>query len=368
MKQASTQNKSVSKKKPKAKPKVKAPRASSGNPPGQKYGSPSMANDAHVEPFLEQYQYAITGSTGATVTGIPVNPGDTNLFTRLSTLSACYTEWKISKFKARFIPNGSAYASANQTGEIVMNLQTDFYGAPSATLAQARTKLPGVAGNAWEEVILHVPDRYLSRWRSLRSTDSSYGADARLYDVILEIVVAATPNTSSIGWIELSGFVHFRQAYQAQLLNAPRTNRVYAMKQSNAQSGLGSGVQTALTMTGAVFPYGTLINGIRSLTATTLGFSGGWYMVWASAYCTGTTITAADIAVTGLTGNVFANDIGGSDYGGSTFSVGYCTPTCMAVFNVAEDSNGGSCSISVSLTGTGTLTVLYWQLIILPVG
>lgn len=309
---------------------------------------------------------AFLGSTGGTVYTVSLNPGDPSIMPRLSTMAQAWTQYKFTKLRLRWVPNGSAFANNNQTGEVVINSSTNWYSASSNTLPMASEKLPATTGNAWETFRLDVPKEILGRLRFVRGNTGGSGADMRLFDILVEVGVFGTPNANICGWLEASGAVEFSGDYTPNLTIAPRTNRVYAVEGLGTQT-LVSGAATTISFAGAVMDNSYNSGVTREASFSQFLLAGGTYHIKVRLYLSATTITAANIDIE-PTGE--AQEIGGaiSNIGGSTFSVAALTLTDEVLVTVAEDTLLGSFGVSSTVTGTGTITVAAASLYVTTLG
>lgn len=197
--------------------------------------------------FSEQLVTAIPGATSVVTTVITINPGDANAFPRLFQVAKLYTYWKFKRLTIKWMPNGSAFAAANQTGEVVLAYTNDFYGAPPTSVPVARSRAPNVVGEAWMEKTLHVPKELLDKVRYVRDSQSTGAADARLYDALVYLMAAGTPTNGSIGYLTIDGEVEFWEDYTPNTLLTlgPLQNRATFMLQ-NVSQALTTGVSAFL--------------------------------------------------------------------------------------------------------------------------
>jgi hypothetical protein len=335
--------------------------APSGNMPKQT-NVKERASKHHVEKFAEQYTSSLAGSTGLIVGTISVNPGDVNVFTRLAKLSELYLEWRFRSFRVRYVPNGSAFAANNQTGEVVLSANADFYSARSSSIAIARARTPSAAGNAWVPLVFDVPSEILGTWRRLRAVPSSYGADANMFDFLLEVAIYQTPNSNNIGYLEFTGEVEYRQGYFQQTVNAALTNRAFGVLQTVAQT-VSSGVAATLLTTNSTSNNNALITGCHLLSGSTtlLHLHGGSFLVILTASCQATTMTQIDIAINPGVNATFSNRLGGAAVAGSTFSCAFFEASTSALICVGEDDTVAF-DLAVNIVGTGTIQVTSWSL------
>lgn len=327
--------------------------------------SRSEKGGVHVEKFCEQWPGTFTGATGLAVGIVTVNPGDATVFTRLANLSALYVEWRFTKFKVRWIPNGSAYAANNQSGEIVLSASSNFLSARSSNIGMARSRTPSAAGNAWQPFTFNVPmTSEFSRWRKLRSANGCLGTDPNQWDFMLEICSYQTPNANSIGYLEFTGVCEFRSSYNLNVVNPPYTAKLYAVKQSVSQT-LTSSVTASLAMAGATVPINSVNSGVVLDTSLNrFQLAGGNYVIMMSVSCTGTTLTLVDLSLAASANIYFTNSLlASSDIVNSTTVSAY-TAHVTAFFAIAEDLVGGV-TPTLTITGTGTLAAYEWNAVVL---
>lgn len=333
----------------------------SNNPPPASTSAKTVRG--HREVFSEQVPASINGNATGASQMISVNPGDSTLFTRLYQLANLYQEYKFHKFKVRYIPNGSAFAANNQTGEIVIAATDNFHSSISPSVSAARARTPSVSGNAWEPITFNVPSSIIGKWRSLRAGLTAVGAEPNIFDFLLEIFVYQTPNTNGIGYIEFTGDVEMRGDYVTNTVNAPLTNRMWSMVQTGNQA-LVSGAAADLTITGASISPNSLLSGVYSPAGVFVGLAGGSYKVEARAYVQGTTVTSV-VLVPVVTGASYSSAMPSNPgIGGSSFSVGGIEVSHSFVVTIPEDTTG-NLKYTINVVGTGALTVNDWSLTIL---
>lgn len=313
--------------------------------------------------FCEQFPTPVAGTTSFSVGNIYPNPGDSTVFSRLSTLAACYTEYRYTKLKITYLPLGSAFAANNQSGEIVLSANGNFYSAAPSSVQGARAITPNRYGDAWETQTLSVTQDILGRWRKIRSNSATNGADANLYDFVVMVSVLATPNTNNIGYIMLDGEVEFRGDYYQNVAYPPRTNQMWCVYQSANQNLPSSGVQYTASLSGAVVAYGTALSGV-SVSANTIYLAGGSYTVLASMRVTSAAGTSAEMAVIGLSGQYFSNAAP------CNMSHAFTTITLSDHFTITvpEDASPATFSMGIRVYGTGAQNLVTWTLTVLSLG
>lgn len=333
----------------------------SNNPPAA--SSSSRPARGHRETFSEQLPTSLNGTTTGASQMISVNPGDSTIFTRLYQLANLYQEYRFHKLKVRYIPNGSAFAANNQTGEIVIAATENFHSSPSVSVSAARSRTPSVAGNAWEPLTLTVPNSILGRWRSLRSSSSCFGAEPNMFDFLIEVFLYQTPNTNGLGYIEMTGDVEMRGDYVTNVTLPALTNRCWAMIQTANQT-VSSSVNADLVITGASILPNSIVSGVYSPSGVYFGLAGGTYRIEARAYVQATTITSGVLTPI-VTGAYYTNIMPSNPgIGGSTFSVGGIELTSASVVAIPEDSSG-NVKFQINVIGTGTITVNDWNVCVI---
>jgi hypothetical protein len=333
--------------------------------------APNRDQGVSVHSFKEIVPQTVPGSTSRVTYTYSLNPGDSTIFPRLALLSQAWTMYIFRSLRAVWYPLGSAFAGANQTGQMVWNFQNNWYSAPSNSLSMADAKKPSKLGNAWEPFSTKCSPDILNRRRYLRSSVASGGLDMRLTDILAEFVVDGTPSTASIGRIELEGEVEFSTDYVANPTYPPRTNKGYAYQ--FLTQNVASAVVTALDITGGTElsnTYNTgVVAGVAPSPTTTFALYGGNYFIRFQAYVTGTTITQGYIDI--VPGAGIAQQIGSSiaNLGGSTFSASAMTWHDTLFVTVPEDAtNPATLQFEVKITGTGTLTVVGSAMYIIALG
>jgi hypothetical protein len=325
------------------------------------------------QPFKEQLPFQFTGTTGFTANVFSVNPGDVNLFSRLAAVAKLYTYWRFSRLRICFIPEGSAFAANNQTGETCLNFIQDWFGSAPGTMQIARARLPSKAGNAWVPSTLDVPKAFLKGWRFVRDSQGTAGADPRLYDFIAALSIQNTPNAANIGYLAFEGEVEFSQEYvpnAASAVIATFQNKVLT-RLSNAAQTVPSGVNTALFFNSPIAPANELGQGMSVINTGPLNVSlaPGTYKITTVIEYAATTVTLAFLQLPNIPGVAFqASPSVGK--GGSTYSVTVDSLMRVDVIVVPESVTAGLQNIgpTVTITGTGTITVNTAMIIIEQLG
>lgn len=353
--------------KKKAAPEQKGEASKSGNPPAQRSETINARKSA-LQEFSGQVQLPVAGTgAGFVRTGsVSFNPGDPGINKRTALLSAAWSEWRCRRLTMKYVPDGSAFAADNQTGEVIINFNENWYTTVSIDADSARSKYPSAVGNAWKAVQLHCDPKILKQWRYLRSSEGSQGVDANLYDIMCEVLTFNTPSTNFVGWIEFAGLVEFRGNYVPQTTSVVRTNKIFSFAETTNQT-LNSGVLAQLVAPSAsIFGGGTsgimphsMLTGctIDLLGMTTL--KGGTYTYTCMAQFIGTTVTSHSLSP------IFTLPPGGFERGsdwtmaGGSFTT--CTAVCTGVVCVPEEASG-QMVFQVGVTGTGTLQCQDWSL------
>jgi hypothetical protein len=354
-------NPSEKKKQP---PKAKT---GNGNPPPQRNEMKKAEKEKFAQFSGQVTAVTVNGSTTSQTYSVSFNPGDPLINKRTALLSAAWSQWRCRKLKFRWVPNGSAFASNNQTGEVVLNMNENWYTSISPNADSARSKFPSRTGNAWESCEINASAAALSKWRYLRGNRGAQGADANLYDILFEFFVAGTPNANLLGYLEFSGEIEFRGNYVPQETAAVRTNKIQASREADDQI-ISSGVAAQLLMEE---PNATLTGNLKNSHLTGawiyadghVELTGGTYRIDAMATVTGTTLTQCRLEIIPTYGagaqfrhNPFTRF-------GSTYSVAAETMSTWATFVIPEEAEG-SFIVVATCAGTGTITVLEHTLLI----
>jgi len=325
------------------------------------------------QPFKEQLPFQFTGTTGFTSNIFSVNPGDVNLFSRLAAVAKLYTYWRFSRLRICFVPEGSAFAANNQTGETCLNFIQDWFGSSPSSMQIARARLPSKAGNAWVPSYLDVPRDLLKGWRYVRDCQGTAGADPRLYDFVASLSVQNTPNASNIGYICFEGEVDFCQEYvpnAASAIIATFQNKVLSAL-SNAAQTIPSGVITQLNAASAIYPANMLGQGmsIIGFSPFDLSLAPGTYKVTTVVEVTATTILSISLALPNIPGVAYqASPV--ATRGGSTYSTAVDNLSRVDVIIVPESVTAGLQSIcpTINVSGTGTIQVTSTLIVVEQLG
>jgi hypothetical protein len=328
----------------------RAPKQRKPKPQPQKASNPT----GMTKTFREQLPDGFLGSTTFALNSVSVNPGDVGVFPRLALIAQAFTKYRFKSLRAQWQPLGSAFATNNQTGEVCLNFNPNWYSANATSMSQAASRKPSVVGKAWEVCSVHCTKDILSPWRYLRSVIGSGGHDMRLTDILCELAVSATPNSSALGYLVLDGEVEFAVDYVASLVTAPRTNKIFPI-QFNAQT-VSSGVSAYLSNAGTSVMPNSLNSGVVQESVSEWHLWGGNFLIIAQAYITGTTITQGylDITISGAVGSWLTPL---ANFGGSTFSASAYTCNDIVVCTVSEDGSPAIFKLLANFTGTGTLSI-----------
>lgn len=330
-------------------------------------GSTATRSDGQrvlAQKFSEQWTTPVSGATGYSVGNVYPNPGDSSVFSRLSSLAACYTEYRYKTFRLKYLPLGSAFATNNNSGEVVLSAVGNFYTSPPSSMQGARAITPNVAGDAWVESELHVTQDILGKWRKVRSNVATSGADANSFDFVLMVSVQATNNTNSIGYLLFDGEVEFRGDYYQNVAFPPRTNMVWSMWQPNSQNLAASGGTYVLTTSGATICYGQALTGVV-VQSNTFYLYGGTYCVIVRCNFTATGGTSAALTCQNVTNMYFSNQPTSANNSWSFTTMQMCETYTMAV---VEDGAPGTFNLAATMYGASALNVVNWAITILALG
>jgi len=320
-----------------------------------------------VMKFSEQMVNYINGATGIGVTAISINPGDPSVFPRLSQMAKLFVYWRFKSLTIKWVPNGSAFAAANQTGELVLAYTNGWYDTPATTIPVARARAPNVVCEAWVEKALHVPSEELNKVRYVRDNPSASAADSRLYDALINVTVAGTPLTGGLGYLTLDGEIELWEDYTPITLAtlAPLQNRLSAWYNTNAQVVL-TGVQTFFGGPGTVTSLTSYLCGpVATIAATFGGFlATGTYSIKLTVYVT-TTTSLASIqldsniisALQTTSGTLQKNTVAGTTYSFSREDWAVVAEGATATF-----------APNLTVVGVGTLTLQSWSIQIITHG
>jgi len=322
-----------------------------------------------TQKFSEQSQVPIAGTVNDIVYAVPLNPGDPTTFMRLSKLSQLYNEYRFKSLKVTWMPQGSAFAANNQTGEIVLGVQKDFYSSLPSNVQTHRSRKPNIWGLAWEPKCLHVPRRFLSRWRSVRDTPAIPG-DARESDILLALSVNGTPSSGTIGFLQYEGEVELRDEYVVSVGGPIIQNHV---------SSFGTNTIQALTSGVAAYPVNSAgsnwINNVVGgglapwtpgvITGTPLfSFAEGTWRVSVVFTVNATTMTNILVALLpslAVGANQYASPSYTRQWTGSTFSCSVWSGEVDQVFTIAEGGVSNAVyPFQITVTGTGSIQLDNW--------
>jgi hypothetical protein len=329
--------------------------------------SGGSTTERKVMKFSEQMLNYINGNTGIGVTAISVNPGDPTVFPRLSQMAKLFVYWRFKSLTIKWVPNGSAFAAANQVGEVVVAYTNGWYDTPPTTVPVARARAPNVVCEAWVEKALHVPSEELNKVRYVRDNPSASAADARLYDSLINVTVAGTPLTGGLGYLILDGEIELWEDYTPVALAtlAPLQNRLSSWYNTNAQV-LTTAVQALLGGPGTITCLTAYLGGpVITISATIAGaIPTGTYSIKTTVYVTTTTSLASiqlDNTVTGAlqstTGTIQKNSVAGTTY--SYTRDDWIVVAEGALANFAP---------SITVVGVGTITMQSWSVQIVTHG
>lgn len=311
-------------------------------------------------PFKSLIPTFFAGNTGTVTYALAINPGDPEILPRLSLLAAAWTSYKFKRLSAKWVPNGSAFAAANQTGQVVVGFNGNWYSADSSSLAMADEKKPSKLCDAWKYGTVHCSQSILSKKRFLRSTFGSAADDMRLSDFLLEVVVSGTPNTANVGWIELEGEVEFSEDYVENTVNASRTNRIFVATALGTQT-LTTGVAGVISFDGTPLAVSKR-SGVAAST-TVFSLAGGTYWCRCKVYLTATSMSQIQLNLS-ATGTTQAIGSGISNFTG--LAAGAFVVEDDVFVSVAEDATSGQVTTSIQVIGTGTITIVGATMTIIP--
>jgi len=295
---------------------------------------------------------SISGNTSFQVAqSYALNPGNSNLFPRLSSLAALFTQYRFCKLTFRWVP----VVSTATAGDIMLIVDTDASNQPPTTENQAVDHEGAVATSCWERLNYNVSVKSLHSVHPYNYVRvASMPGDIKNYDV--GNLFVCTNNQSGTGAIGKL-FVDYVVDLKAPILinnQGLKSSTVAIWYNSNAQS-LSTGVTAS-----AAFNQNPTGNAVGvTLAANTTDFTcptGLWRIQGRATFKD--TSNETFLAGIGISVNGTPLTTGSSGYINYTsLAGGYITLDCDYV--TAINSSSGVVNLSLEATGAaGTLTCI----------
>jgi len=133
----------------------------------------------------DEYIADIASTTAFTNTQFPLNPGQLLTFPWLSKLAANWEKYRFNKIEFYYKPEASAYATAGQTGKVILSFDYDAADAAPTSKTMCEDTDPHVDCMPYEECFLVLDCKYVNdtlTGKYVRPGGVPGGTDIRLYD------------------------------------------------------------------------------------------------------------------------------------------------------------------------------------------
>jgi hypothetical protein len=133
----------------------------------------------------DEYIADIASTTAFTNTQFPLNPGQLLTFPWLSKLAANWEKYRFNNIEFYYKPEASAYATAGQTGKVILSFDYDAADAAPTSKTMCEDTDPHVDCMPYEECILKLDCKYVNdtlTGKYVRPGGVPGGTDIRLYD------------------------------------------------------------------------------------------------------------------------------------------------------------------------------------------
>lgn len=202
----------------------------------------------------------VNGSQAYSVMGLPVNPGQSQTFPWLSTLSSLYESYKFESLGFEF----KTMSSTAATGTVMMAIDYDASDPAPATKSQLASYEGNVRSSPWENVSQHSTSSNLGKRSSyyVRNGNLAANQDIKLYDVgNLFVATQAQADASPVGELYVT--------YRIRLMTPQLGNLAVGLSKS---ATINSSTTAIAFVTGSnvpiVQPVGRLNQGAVTFTAT----------------------------------------------------------------------------------------------------
>jgi len=215
-------------------------------------GSTRNSQNTRQRAVFEEDEYIgeITGTVAFQNTQFQVNPGQVGTFPWLSTIAARFEKYRFQYLEFYYKREVSEFATAGQTGKVIMSFDTDALDAPPASKQQMEDTVPHVDAMPCENMRLVIAPQYLHG-----QTDAYYvrpgglpaGGDIKTYDVGNLNVGTIATTAAVVGELHVRYRVELMiPVLENQLVQAPRS-AAYFQSAAGEASG-GTGVATTLLL------------------------------------------------------------------------------------------------------------------------
>lgn len=278
---------------------------------------------------------AILNSAFNLIATYEINPGNTSIFSWLSTIANSWEFYQFHTLTFRWVPSVGTATSGN----LMMAFDADSTDASPSNLKDMMSYSNAVATNLWKSATIQVDTKDLHRRKSY-FTGVSGGQDANLRNVG-ELIIASTASDAitSAGYIEVSYDITF-ETPQKYIPPSLQVNAVGPEPFGSSRTVIG---------------YGGMAEAVRFKSGTTADIlRAGKYLLWAladgSSPNIGTlTSPSGNVAITQLsqlTGASNSNQV-------STYLINALRPGTV---------NGNTTSDLSYLSGSGTISDVVWRL------
>jgi hypothetical protein len=133
----------------------------------------------------DEYIADISSTTSFTNTQFPLNPGQVGTFPWLSKIAANWEKYRFNKIEFYYKPEASAYATAGQTGKVILSFDYDAADAAPTSKTMCEDTDPHVDCMPYEECFLALDTAYINDTNTgkfVRPGGVPGATDIRLYD------------------------------------------------------------------------------------------------------------------------------------------------------------------------------------------
>jgi len=186
-----------------------------------------------------------------------VNPGNATTFPWLSTIAKQFEKYKFERLNFVFKREVSEFATAGQTGKVIMSFDTDASDAPPATKQQMEDTDPHRdcmpcenMGLNLDPTMLHGP---MMVAKFVRPAGLPGAADIKLYDVgNLNIATQGITANNEVGELHVNYTIVLEKPILENLAGAPANNSVSWFQSTTSQTYTTTIATTALDATATV--------------------------------------------------------------------------------------------------------------------
>jgi len=221
-------------------------------------GATSSIRTSRRDMVIEESEFVgavnVANEPNFNVTAYPINPGQAALFPWLSTIAKQFEKYRFEKLAFVYKKEVSEYATAGQTGKVILSIDYDASDPPPATKQQMEDTIPHADAMPCQSFSLPLDPRDMNA----TATDAKFvrvgglpgAADIKTYDVgNLNVATQGIPSNTEVGELHVVYRCRLMKPVLENLAGPPANNSVSLFQSTTTQTYTSATPATALNAT-----------------------------------------------------------------------------------------------------------------------